>query len=167
MTFTLAGFGYSCALVLAFVLLVSGAAKLAWRRETRDNFAAIGLPRPDLVAAVLPFVELGLALLLFAFPPIGGVLSLVVLAAFTATLARLLRRGVDAPCGCVGSPRRAAPLSWRSLLRNGALALLAVAALFAEPTWPSAPEIAATALLVAAGWVGLNLLKPRSRQLTP
>jgi hypothetical protein len=161
MTFSLAGFGYACALVLAGVFLVSGAAKLAWPTETRANFDRLGLPRPGVLAVAVPVAELLAALLLFAFPPVGAIWTLVMLAAFSAELAVLLLRGVDEPCGCLGSPRDTTPLTWRALVRNGALALLACAALFAEPGLPSAPEIAVTALAVGAGWIALAVLRPR------
>jgi hypothetical protein len=159
-TFSLAGFGYACAVVLAAVFLVSGAAKLAWPAVTRANFARLGLPRPAALAIVVPAGELVAAILLLAFPVAGGLWSLAMLAVFSAALARLLRRGVDQPCGCLGSPRDTTPLSWRSLVRNAALALLAVAALFAEPGLPTAPEIAVTAVVVAGGWAALVALRP-------
>lgn len=157
MTFTLSGFAYTCALVLAGVFLTSGAGKLAWRDETRAGFEHLGLPRPRLVAAVLPFVELALAVTLVAFPVLGGAASFVMIGGFTAFLVRLLRQGVDAPCGCIGSPKSTAPVSRRAVARNAGLAGLAVVSLFATPNLPSAPEIALTAALVAGGWALLNV----------
>jgi hypothetical protein len=163
---TMGGFGYACAVVLAGVFMAGGAAKLAWRRETRANFTQLGLPRPDVLAVGVPIVELVLAVLLLAFPVVGGVLSLLALAVFTAVLAHLLRGGTRAPCGCIGSPRDATPLSGRAIVRNGGLAALAVAALCAEPNLPSAPEIALTAFVVAAGWIAINFgERPRRSEM--
>jgi hypothetical protein len=159
-TFTLSGFAYCCALVLAGVFLVSGAGKLAWRDETRIGFEQLGLPRPRLVAAVLPVVELVLAIGLIALPTVGAAAALLLIGGFTAFLIRLLRQGVDAPCGCIGSPHGSTPVSRRALLRNAGLAALAVSALFAVPTLPSAPEIALTVALVAAGWTLVTLRLP-------
>lgn len=162
-TFTLTGFAYTCALVLAGVFLVGGASKLAWRQETRAAFVELGLPHPELVARVLPFVELALGVTLIALPVAGGAAALVMMAVFSTVLVRLLRRGVDAPCGCIGSPRDSAPLSRRSLLRNAGLAALAVMALFAVPTLPSAAEIAVTAVGVTVGSMAIANLRLPSR----
>jgi hypothetical protein len=155
-TLTLAGVGYAAALALAAVFFVAGVAKLAWRPITVDTFRQLGLPRPEIVAVVVPLVEVALAVALVAFPFVGGVASLCTLAAFNALLYRRVRQGSEAPCGCIGRPTDRAPVSARELARNGGLAMLAVGAIVAEPTLPSAAEIAVVAVAVALGWAALR-----------
>lgn len=164
MTFTLDGFAYCCALVLGAIFVVSAGGKLAWPADTRANFARLGLPAPAALAVAVPVAELVAGILLFAYPVAGGALALVLLGAFTAALVQLLRRGVDAPCGCLGSPRATVPLTWRSVVRNGGLAALALAALLATPNLPSAPEMAAVAIVVVAAWLAFHAGQPDPRR---
>lgn len=163
MTFTIDGFAYCGAVVLGAVFLVAAAGKFAWPADTRANFARLGLPAPGVLAVAVPAAELVAAVLLFAYPVAGGAWSLVLLAAFTGALVRSLRRGVDAPCGCLGSPRATTPLTWRSVVRNAGLASLAALALLGEPGLPTAPEMAACAVLVAAAIGAFRATEPRRR----
>ncbi len=156
-TLTLGGVGYAAALVLAAVFLVAGVAKLAWRPITVDNFRRLGLPRPEVTATVVPLVEVLLAVTLVAFPVAGGAATLVTLTAFNVLLYRRVREGSDAPCGCIGRPTDQRPVSGRELVRNAGLGLLAVAALLAEPAWPSVAELAVVGVAFLAGWGMLRL----------
>jgi hypothetical protein len=158
MTLTLAGVGYAAALALAAVFLIAGLAKLALRPITVENFRQLGLPRPAVFAVAVPLVEVALAVALIAYPIVGGVAALCTLAAFNALLYRRVRQGSNAPCGCIGRPTDREPVSRRELARNGGLALLAVGALVAEPTWPSAAEIAVVSVAFALGWAALRLI---------
>ena len=120
--------GYACALVLAFVFALAGMAKLTRRHETAVAFAGLGLPAPDAFAIAVPVLELVLVVLLTVVPVAGAAVALVALVAFSVVLARALRAGVTTGCNCFGSAR-ATPISRADLVRNGALAALACAAL--------------------------------------
>ena len=78
-------------------------------------------------------------------------LALAVLAAFSTILVRAMRAGVDVGCGCFGTAKRA-PVSFVELVRNGLLAGLAVAALFADG--PSAIGLDDAILVTTAVAVG-------------
>ena len=117
---------------LAFVLVWAGASKLAYPAEVASGFAALGLPAAPVLARVVPVVELGLAVALLAVPVAGALGTLVLLALFSAVLARAVLRGVDTGCGCFGAGSYARRVSWRDLLRNAVLAGVAVVVLLAQ-----------------------------------
>lgn len=115
-------------LVLAVVLAVAAGAKLARRGDTGQELAQLGLLAPELLARVVPVVELATAVLLVVVPAWGGVAAFALLAAFTVVLVRVLRSGRVVSCNCFGALSRR-PVSGWSLARNGVLlALAAVAA---------------------------------------
>ena len=118
-----------CAWLLAAVFVWAGAAKLARPAATESGFRGFGLPGPPVLARLVPAVELLLAVLLIAVPPIGGAAALVMLAVFSAVLIRALRSGVATGCACFGTTATR-PISGRDLARHGALGALAVAAAF-------------------------------------
>ena len=122
--------GYLCALVLAAVFVWAAAAKLARPKGTAAGFSALGLPAAHALAWAVPAAELVTAVLLVAVPRVGGLIALTVLAVFTAVLARALRRGAAVGCPCFGAISTK-PVSWRGVMRNLALAVLAAAALWA------------------------------------
>lgn len=130
--------GMAAACVLAVTFAWAGAAKLGRPAETAAGFAALGLGRPATLARAVPPVELTLAVVLLAAPAAGGAAALVLLAGFSAALARALRRGVEVPCACFGRAG-GPPVSWVELARNALLAALAVLALAAglEPRVPA------------------------------
>jgi hypothetical protein len=152
-------------LLLAVVLAVSGAAKLRDPESARDGFAALGVPpafsRPWIVAA-LPWVEVGLAVLLLVT---GGVFAVAVgaavLALFLAYLilvARVVARGVDASCGCFGSLTGGRVTGW-TVARNAGYLAAAFGSLVASVILP-APLLVR---LAGAGqgslaWLGVALL---------
>lgn len=158
----MAELGYACALLLAAVLVRAGAAKLARPAATAASFAALGLPAGPALARAVPFAELLTAAGLLAAPRIGAVVALVLLAAFSALLAGAVRAGTTAPCNCFGSAR-ADPVSRVDLVRNGLLAVLAVASLAA--TRPVVPR--PLAVVVAAGGFALGAVALRSRRGRP
>jgi hypothetical protein len=138
---TLAGLGYSAALGLAAVLLVSGVAKLLTPRETARSFEALGVPSPEAAARFVVLPELVAALLLVIVPAIGGVATLMLLAFFSTFVITRLRAGVRAPCACFGAVS-AEPLSWLTVGRNASMALLAIAALATlQPVVPTVGEL--------------------------
>lgn len=120
-----AWFGYACALVLAAVFVWAAAAKLARPAVTAAGFRALGVPRPAALARAVPVAELGTAVLLVAVPRVGGVVAVVVLAAFTVVIVRAIRQGLVTPCSCFGAVS-ARPVSKLDLVRNLMLAALAV-----------------------------------------
>lgn len=124
------GIGFLSALVLAAVFVWAAAAKLARPDRTGAGFAALGLGTHRWLVRGVPIIELGTAVLLVAAPPAGGAIALVLLGAFSAVIARALGRGVKAPCSCFGAAS-GRPISRTDLLRNAALAALAIAALVA------------------------------------
>lgn len=119
-------------LVLAGVLAVAGAAKLADRAGTRAGLVAFGTPqriaRP--VALALPLAELAVAALLVpgstAVAGLVGAVALLVL--FTGAIALSLARGKAPECHCFGQ-LHSAPAGPKTLARNGALLALAIAGL--------------------------------------
>lgn len=149
-------FGYACAVVLAAVFVRAGVAKAVRGGSTLAGFAALGVPAPAVTARAVPFVELALAVSLLAAPRVGGAAALVLLATFTVFLAGAVRRGVTAGCNCFGAAG-VVPVSGVDLVRNGLVALLAVAALLApRPTAPHPVPAAVTIALVAAGALALH-----------
>lgn len=119
--------------VLAVVMAAAAGAKLSRPADTRRSFEALGLRSPAALAGGVPVVELAVAVLLIAVPPIGAVLAVVVLVAFSAFLIGRLRRGDETPCACFGQVRPR-PIDGRDLVRNIALLGLATTVLAWPPT---------------------------------
>ncbi|MEX2552686.1 MAG: MauE/DoxX family redox-associated membrane protein [Actinomycetota bacterium] len=145
------GAGYLSAAVLACVFAWAGSSKLRHGDRAADAFRAMGLPAPMKLGRAVALVELTLALLLLTTPFMGGLLALIVLAAFTIVLGRTIRSGEGVQCGCFGTSRQK-PVSWVELVRNLLLAMLAAGATFAtSPVAPSIPEAVLVTSAVAAG----------------
>lgn len=115
------------AFALAFTFVVAAVAKLRSPVETAEDFRSLGLPRPDLAARLVPAVELVTAAALILSPGWGAVCAFAILAAFTATLAAVVRSGRVVSCACFGGTS-SAPVSKRHLVRNGVLLVLALVA---------------------------------------
>lgn len=122
--------GFLCALVLAAVFVWAAAAKLARPDRTGAGFAALGLGNQRWLVWGVPVAEVTTAVLLVAVPAAGGAIAFVLLVAFSAVIARALGRGATAPCSCFGAVS-GRPISRGDLLRNAALAALAIVALVA------------------------------------
>lgn len=129
------------ALAIVAALVVAGAFSLAGVAKARDRAATttaardLGV-RPTLaptVATVLPVLELATALLLLigalsrTLRIVGGVGAITLLAAFSMAIARTLKAGRRPVCHCFGA-LASKPIGPDSLVRNGALAALAVVA---------------------------------------
>ena len=110
---------------LAVVFAVATAAKLRDPLGTRRSLADFGLPRPRLLARVLPGTEAATALLLVVDPRVGGQCAVALLVAFTTLIAGRLVAGRRDSCGCFGT-WSSRPLSWRDLVRNVVLTALGV-----------------------------------------
>lgn len=134
----------SCAAgALAIVLGIAGAGKATDLASFRNTLRAHGWPDavvPHLAVAV-PAAELfcAVALLTNARRP-ASVAAVFMLAMFTGVVIRANRRGVQAACGCFGSPN-SEPAPTMDLVRNVVLLMIAmlVLALPAHPgSWPAA-----------------------------
>jgi len=94
-------------LVLAAVLLISGVIKALDARETIVAVRAYQLVPESLVgavAAVLPYLEiaLGLLLLIGLATRLAAVLAAVVMVVFVAAVTSAAARGLSIDCGCFG-----------------------------------------------------------------
>ncbi len=124
--------GLGSALVLAFVFSWAALAKLRDQTNTIADFASLGLPRPRLLATVVPALEIMVAILLALWPGWGGVAAFTLLVVFTTVLATIIKSGVTAACACFGGTS-SHPIGIRHLLRNGGLLCLAIAATTVGP----------------------------------
>lgn len=116
--------------VLAAVLLWAGAAKAADARAFLDSLWQLELPLTAsllrLIAAVVPWLEIVVSLLLFAdiWPREARLLALALTAAFLGVTLQAWFRGLDADCGCFGVGTTTSPVS--ASARNTFLALVAL-----------------------------------------
>ncbi len=113
--------------ILAAVFAVAGIAKTRDPLGTRRTLDDFGLPKPRLLARVLPGTEAATALLLVVDPRVGGQCAVALLVAFTTLIAGRLLAGHHDACGCFGTWSKR-PLSWRDLARNVLLVALGVVA---------------------------------------
>ena len=114
--------------VVGVAFVVAGASKLAAGRAWLAQAAGMRVPRVP--AAVVPFAELAVGALLVVqvWRPWPAVAALVLLAMFTVLIVAHLGAGSHPPCACFGA-WSAKPLGWGHVVRNAALAALAVVAL--------------------------------------
>ena len=121
--------GVAAGVAVGAALLVAGVTKLARPSWVRDA-GALGVPR--WLARSVPFVELAVGAGLvtgLARRPLAWV-AVALLAAFTWVVARSLAAGRRPVCACFGAWSQR-PIGPATLVRNGALLLLAVVAGFA------------------------------------
>jgi peroxiredoxin/uncharacterized membrane protein YphA (DoxX/SURF4 family) len=164
-------------LVLAAVFAVAGLAKLRDPRGSRKSLLDFGVPGvlAPMLAVLLPLAELACAVaLLFAawvVPGAEGVAAL--LALFIAAIAVSLARGRAPDCHCFGQ-LSSSPVSWRTLVRNAALLVLAVLVAWKgrenPGQWPTLSardvvEIALAAALAITFLILLHMLKQNGRLL--
>ncbi|MGH2867888.1 MAG: MauE/DoxX family redox-associated membrane protein [Solirubrobacteraceae bacterium] len=132
----MAGVLLALRILLALVLAVAGAAKLADRPGARAAVTGFGVPEAVAapVAAVLPWLELAGAVLLIpsATAQVGAAVALALMLAFSAAIARSIGRGEAPECHCFGA-LHSEPAGPRTLARNLALAVAAGAALIGGP----------------------------------
>lgn len=149
----MSGVASIAASVLAAVFGWAALAKAVRHRPTVDAFAALGLPRPELLAVGVPVIEVVVAAALLARPAVGGALALALLAAFTLVVVRGVLSGTSNGCGCFGA-RRVEPVGPADVVRNGLLAAFAALATgtrtLVRPGWGAAVAMAAF-VAVAAG----------------
>ncbi|MEU8660838.1 MauE/DoxX family redox-associated membrane protein [Actinoplanes philippinensis] len=130
--------------VSAVTKLRGRAAFTAFRASVADMRVVPG-PLAGPVAAGVVATEAAIPVLLLApaTADAGLVLAVLLLAAFSAGIARVLATGTAASCRCFGVS--AAPFGRHHLYRNGALALTAAAGL----AWPASATDPAGSAIVA------------------
>lgn len=115
-------------LILAAVLAVAGAAKLADPAGTRKALASFGAPNwaAERLWLVLPLAEITIAALLLPASSawIGAMAALALLAVFLAAIVINLSQGRTPDCNCFGQIH-SAPVGASTLALNGALIALA------------------------------------------
>jgi hypothetical protein len=150
-----------CCWLVAVVFAVSAVGKLrtaavraAFRRSVAD-MAVLPARAVGPVAATVPIAE-AVAVVLLVMPQtaaLGCVLALALIAAFTAGIVIVLRRGTRAVCLCFGTTER--PYRPRHLVRNGLLAAAALAGvlLSGHPI-----DLVAALIMIAGGAVAALVL---------
>lgn len=128
--------------LMAVVLVVSGIEKLRSPQESAEAFTQLRLPawlQAPFFARALPWVEIGLAVVLLVTPrPLGVVAAigvLVLMAAYTAIIARALGFEEQVSCNCFGVAG-AATVTGRTLARNIVLVVVAALAVLATVLVP-------------------------------
>jgi uncharacterized membrane protein YphA (DoxX/SURF4 family) len=146
-------------ILLGMVFLAAGGVKLpagaAFRSAVAD-YRVLPEPLIPLVARALPALEIAGGLLLIAgvairwVAPASGLLLLAFAAAITVNLAR----GRQIDCGCADQASR--PINWRHVVRNVALACVAVSVTMAGPT--AARPVPWREDLLASAAIGMTLV---------
>jgi hypothetical protein len=148
--------GAALTAAVAVTFGMSAGAKLADPAAFRRSLpATLGIAplRANRLAPLVVAAELAVLppLLVGSWWPPAGVLgfaaAFALLAAFTAALVSMIRRGVTEPCHCFGAQQ--SPPGRLDLVRNGALMAFAAAGLVA--TAVSEPATAGSAVEVGAG----------------
>jgi len=123
-------------LLMAVVFAVAGMAKLFNVDGARKSMADFGFPSPLVspAARLLPAMELLLAVALIpvASARWAAIGVLILLLLFIGAIAINLARGRRPDCHCFGQIH-ASPVGWKTIVRNSALALLAVFVIWRAP----------------------------------
>jgi peroxiredoxin/uncharacterized membrane protein YphA (DoxX/SURF4 family) len=170
-------------LLLAAVFVVSGFAKLFDFPGSKKSMGDFGVPKPLTASAavLLPLAELTFAIFLlldsWAWWGAAGVGAL--LAVFIIGIGISLARGRKPNCHCFGQ-LSAAPVGWKTLVRNFALLALAGLILSRDPesvAWPAVGPLSrfeillvsltGVLLLLAGGtlWLLFHMLRQNGRLL--
>ena len=124
-------------LILAAVFLVAAIGKLADMSGSRRAVALFGVPESlaGLIALLLPQAEIAVAIALLpvAVAPWGALGALILLIAFLVGISFNLARGRTPDCHCFGQIY-SEPVGAGTLIRNAALALLAIFVIVAGRT---------------------------------
>jgi uncharacterized membrane protein YphA (DoxX/SURF4 family) len=146
---------------LAAVFALAGAAKLRRRDETEETLGQFGVPERLRPAAAigLPVAELVIAagLVPTASARWAALAGLILLAAFSVAVARVLLSGERVDCNCFGA-LHSAPVGPWTLVRNLAFAALAAVLVAAGPGKSLGALDGTTVLAVAASLAGALLL---------
>jgi peroxiredoxin len=145
-------------LLLAGIFAVAGVAKLADRQGSRQAIVDFGIP--STLAAplglLLPLAELAVAATLLPASTAwwGALGALVLLSVFVVGISINLARGRKPECHCFGQ-LHSAPAGWKTLARNGALAVVAGFVLWAGYNEAGPSALAWLGALSAAQLLGL------------
>jgi Methylamine utilisation protein MauE len=144
-------------LTLGAAFALSAGTKFARPAAFAGSLAAFGVPRPRVVARLLPPVEGGLAVSLVAVPGSAApaFAAIVVLALFTGAVVANLTAGREAPCPCFAA-EGGRPVSAVTLVRNGLLLALAVVATGPVAGASPAGVVVGTAVSVAVTLAALR-----------
>ena len=170
--------------LVAVVFTIAGAAKLADIGGSRQAMRDFGVPRTlaTLLGTVLPLAELAIA---FALIPRssswwGALAALALLLAFVSAIGTSLAHGRKPDCHCFGQVH-SAPAGWPTMVRNTALATVAVFIVAQGQDSPGASVIGWTgdlttmetvavgigllvvALAAVEGWAVIHLLGQNGR----
>lgn len=153
---------------LVAIFAVAGTAKLLDRPGSRAALAEFGVPGRYVASAAvaLPVAELVVAGALVAptTTPFAGLGALALLLLFVVAITRVMRAGQAPDCHCFGQ-LHSAPAGRRTLIRNGALTVVAatvtVAAITGEAPsltgWIGGLSTAAVIGLLSASFVAVTL----------
>lgn len=128
-------------LVVAAAFFVAAVQKLRIRPKLTTELAGFGVPTSMVVptAIALPVAELATAaaLVVFAGSSVPAFVAIGLLALFTGAVFANLAHGRHPPCPCFGASSTA-PVSARTIVRNGwllALAVLATGSITGAEAW--------------------------------
>lgn len=140
------------AVAVAATLVTAAVAKFRQPDRTAQDFAALGLPMPRLLARGVPAVEMAVAVALLIIPGWGAVAAFGLLALFTALLVSLVRSGQSISCSCFGAVSDE-PVSWVEVARNvvllGATAAVVPLDQLQPPSFPAIVAFSALAVIAA------------------
>lgn len=157
----LAGFASTMAVAMAAVFGFAAAIKLKSPTVAVTQFTELGVPRPRLMARVVPVFELVIAFALLVAPPVGGLAAMMLLVAFTAVITAAVRHGNTAACGCFGAMSQK-PIGRATALRNLLfIAMSATATATPALVMPSIATVAAASLLLLIVALAAQLISLR------
>lgn len=149
-------------IVVAAAFAVAAIQKLRVHSRLTTQLAGFGVPASFVAptAVVLPVAELATAaaLVVFAGSSVPAFVAVGLLALFTGAVVANLAQGRHPPCPCFGASS-AAPLSARTVVRNGwllALAVLATGSITGGDAW----GVAAWTAILGAVTVALSMRAP-------
>lgn len=114
---------FACRILPAALLLWAGLAKAFDRQGSIllvDSYDVLPEPLARVVASVLPWVEIAVALLLVLglFVRFAGIATALLATVFIAALAQAKARGLAIDCGCFGGGGPGAGVSWWDIARD-------------------------------------------------
>jgi uncharacterized membrane protein YphA (DoxX/SURF4 family)/thiol-disulfide isomerase/thioredoxin len=145
-------------LILAVIFAVSGLTKLTDRDGFKSALATFAVPeklRPS-AAVLIPILELviSLGLLPATSAWAAAIAALGLLTVFTTAIIASLLRGKRPECHCFGQ-LSAAPMSWKTVLRNGIFIAIVVAVVARGPSNPEPSAVAWVTRLTLPEVIGL------------
>jgi thiol-disulfide isomerase/thioredoxin len=172
--------------LLALVFAISAFTKLVDRSGFKSALEGFGLPERLQVPITLLVPPLELAIAIALLPATSSwpaaACALVLLIVFSAAIVVSLARGRRPDCHCFGQ-LSSAPVSWRTLLRNGLLMAVAAAVVAGEsakngpsmvswatrlPLWGALGVVAVVVVIALVGtqtWMFVHVLRQNGRLL--